>query len=113
MSRVRARRLTDKVTVWRKGGYDPDAPYTQSYTRVGVYPVNWIEGGGMQRDSEGVEFAPNKTLRLWNVSLEFGDKIAIGDIASSTPPDDAEIIRGKKGGGTMLIGGVDLTAYTG
>ena len=44
MSYVRARRLTDKVTVWRKSGYDPDDPYAADTTRVGVFACNWIEG---------------------------------------------------------------------
>ena len=113
MSRVRARRVTDKVTVWAKGGYDANNPYGQTFTRSGVYPCNWIEGGRMQRDSEGVEFNPSKTIRLWNVAVNFGDRIYIGEVVGDEPPDDSEIIRGKKGGGTMLIGGTDLTVYTG
>lgn len=113
MSFVRARRLTDKVTVWRKGGYNPNDPYSASTTRVGVFPCNWIEGGSAQRDNEGVEFGPNKTIRLQNADVQLGDYVYIGDITGATPPSDAEIVRGRKGAGTMLRGGLDLTVYTG
>ena len=113
MSFVRARRLTDKVTVWRKAGYDANDPYSATTTRVGVFACNWIEGGGNQRDNEGVEFSPRKTIRLQNADVKLNDYVYIGDIADATPPDSAEIVRGQKGGGTMLAGGLDLTVYTG
>jgi hypothetical protein len=113
MSYVRARRLTDKVTVWRKSGYNPDDPYNANTARVAVYPCNWIEGGKAQRDAEGVEFNPSKTIRLQNANVKLSDYVAIGDIAGDTPPDDAEVVRGRKGAGTMLVGGLDLTVYTG
>ncbi len=113
MSRVRQRRLDDFVTVWSKTGYDPNDPYADRFVLVDTYPCNWIEGGRMQRDTEGVEFSPNKTIRLWNVTVEYGDYVAIGAYTDATPPSDAEIIRGKRGGGTMLVGGTDLTVYTG
>jgi len=113
MSFVRARRLTDKVTVWRKGGYDPNDPYGATTTQVGVFACNWIEGGSAQRDNEGVEFSPNKTIRLQNADVRLNDYVSIGSVTGDTPPDDAEIVRGRKGGGTMLAGGLDLTVYTG
>lgn len=113
MSYVRARRLTDKVTVWRKSGYDPDNPYSATTTRVDVYPCNWIEGGRSQRDAEGVEFSPSKTIRLQNADVLLSDYVAIGDIAGDTPPSNAEVVRRRRGAGTMLTGGVDLTVYTG
>jgi len=113
MSFVRARRLTDKVTVWRKGGYDPNDPYSATTTRVGVFACNWIEGGSAQRDNEGVEFSPSKTIRLQNADVQLGDYVYIGNVADATPPNDSEIVRGQKGNGTMLRGGLDLTVYTG
>lgn len=113
MSYVRARRLTDKVTVWRKSGYNPDDPYSANISRVGVFACNWIEGGGAQRDAEGVEFNPNKTIRLQNADVKLTDYVAIGEHTGDTPPDNAEIVRGRKGAGTMLRGGLDLTVYTG
>lgn len=113
MSIVRRRRLTDKVTVWRSGGYNASDPYAQTYTRVGSFACNWIEGGSVQQDSEGADFQPSKTIRLQGVTIEFGDYVYIGDIADATPPNDAEKVRSKKGGGTMLRGGVDLTIFTG
>lgn len=113
MSYVRARRLTDKVTVWRKGGYDASDPYAATITRVGVFACNWIEGGSAQRDAEGVEFSPSKTIRLQDADVRLSDYVYIGDIADAEPPSDAEIVRGRKGAGTMLAGGLDLTVYTG
>jgi hypothetical protein len=113
MSFVRARRLTDKVTVWRKSGYNPNDPYNANTTRVGVFACNWIEGGSAQRDTEGVEFSPSKTIRLQNADVRLSDYVYIGDVADATPPDTAEIVRGRKGAGTMLAGGLDLTVYTG
>ena len=113
MSLVRQRRLTDKVTIWSKSGYDPDSPYSEAWGSPVISACNWIEGGSMQRDAEGTEFQPNKTIRLWGVTVNYGDKVYIGASTSATPPADAEIIRGKKGGGTMLIGKTDLTIYTG
>jgi hypothetical protein len=113
MSFVRARRLTDKVTVWRKAGYNPNDPYSATTTRVGVFACNWIEGGSNQRDAEGVDFTPSKTIRLQNADVKLNDFVYIGDVTDATPPSDAEIVRGRKGGGTMLAGGLDLTVYTG
>lgn len=113
MSFVRARRLTDKVTVWRKGGYDPDNPYSDSYSRVGVFACNYTNGGSTSRDIEGVEFSPRKTIRLQGADVQLNDFVAIGDIASAEPPNNAEIVRGVNGGGTMLRGGIDLTVVTG
>lgn len=113
MSYVRARRLKNKVTVWRKSGYDPDNPYSATTTRVAVYPCNWIEGGRAQRDTEGVEFSPSKTIRLQNADVQLSDYVAIGDIAGDTPPSSAEVVRRRRGAGTMLAGGIDLTVYTG
>lgn len=113
MSFVRARRLTDTVTVWRKSTYDPANPYASGVTRIGALACNWIEGGKAQRDATGVEFNPSKTIRLQNADVRLGDHVAIGDIAGAIPPNNAEIVRGRKGGGTMLAGGVDLTVYTG
>ena len=113
MSYVRARRLTDTVTVWRASDYDANDPYSATITQVAVYPCNWIEGGSAQRDIEGVEFSPRKTIRLQNADVQLGDQVAIGSITGDVPPDDAEIVRGRKGDGTMLVGGLDLTVYTG
>jgi hypothetical protein len=78
-----------------------------------VFSCNWIEGGSAQRDTEGVEFNPNKTIRLQNADVRLSDYVYIGSITDATPPSNAEIVRSRKGGGTMLAGGLDLTVYTG
>jgi acetyltransferase-like isoleucine patch superfamily enzyme len=113
MSRVRGRRLTDRVTVWRLQGYDPSSPYTQGYSVPVQHNANYIQGGAMARDADGVEFQPNFTIRLKNVDVRLGDYVFLGKSTATSPPENAERVRAIKGAGTPLIGTRDLTVYTG
>ena len=112
MSLVRQRRMTSKVTLWTKAGYDPDAAYGTDWELPVTYQCNFIDGGSVQRDVDGADFRPRKTVRLWDVDVNLGDKLLIGTVTDAEPPRNAEIVRGKKGG-TILIGKQDITIYTG
>ena len=112
MSLVRRRRLVDKVTVWSRSGYDASDPYGSGWSTPVVYDCNYMSGGSLQRDTDGTEFQPSLTIRLWGVSVSLGDKLAIGDYTFTRPVDNAEVVRAVNQGST-LRGVQDVTVFTG
>lgn len=113
MSRIRKRRLKDVVTVWRESAQDDANPYSsQSWVRVGDYPCNYMEGGQIQRDNEGSDFQPAKTIRIESQDIRFSDRVAIGEFCEGSPVSGAETVK-KVATKTAFRGVADMTFYTG
>lgn len=111
---ARQRRMTDICTVWTQGQPDPNDPYSDGVTTVATYPCNWMQGGEMRRDSEGVEFIPRSTFRLvGDPDVPFSAYIVQGDYSGeSSPIASAEKIRDVKTK-TPLRGQAGVTVFTG
>lgn len=113
MSRVRKRRLNDTVTVWRESSQDDGNPYaSQSWDRLGDYPCNYMDGGQVQRDDQGSDFQPAKTIRIESTDIKNGDRVAIGFHSNQSPVSGSETIK-KVASKTAFRGSSDMTLYTG
>lgn len=106
------RHMTDKVTYWTQSGYDPDNPYgAQSWSSPVTVSCEYMTGGNMQRDIEGVEFQPSTTI--YSVEqLPYSARVVFGTSTATEPPRNAEIVR-KTGFGTELRGEIEYEAFTG
>lgn len=93
--------MIDKVTFWTDSGYDEDDIYApKEWTAPVTVMCEYLTGGSMQRDIEGVEFQPMSSI--YSVEpIPFSARIVLGESNSATPPDNAEVIR-KTGTGTSL-----------
>ena len=110
---ARQRRMTDTCTVWVESPPDPSDPYSDGGYSVNVYPCNWMQGGKMRRDREGVEFVPRSSFRLvGEVAIPFGAYIIRGEFADLEPVSGAEIVRDVQTK-TPLRGDTSLSVYTG
>lgn len=107
------RHMTDKVTYWTKSGYDPDDVYaSEAFAAPVTIQCEYMTGGRMQRDVEGVEFQP--ATSIWSVSqIPFDAFVVFGESTALTPPGNAEKVR-KTGTGTALAGQtIEYEAFTG
>lgn len=107
------RHMTNKVTYWTKSGYTPANPYADgTWSSPTVIQCEYMTGGNMQRDAEGVEFQPSTSI--WSVvSIPFGAYVVFGESGATEPPGGAEIVR-KTGFGTSLRGQTtEYEAFTG
>tara|TARA_S200002703_G_scaffold90114_1_gene77741 strand:+ start:1674 stop:2012 length:339 start_codon:yes stop_codon:yes gene_type:complete len=107
------RHMIDKVTFWTKSGYDANDPYAEpAWSAPTVIQCEYLTGGNMQRDGQGVEFQPSTTVYSV-VSIPYDARLVFGESVATEPPSDAEIVR-KTGFGTTLRGMVtEYEAYTG
>lgn len=111
---ARQRRMTDVCTVWVQLPPDPSDPYSDGGYAVNTYPCNWMQGGKMRRDREGVEFVPRSSFRLvGEPTIPFGAYIIQGDYSTvSEPTSDAEKVRDIMTK-TPLRGDASVSVYTG
>lgn len=113
MSNIRARFMRSKVTRWREGVYNPNNVYQKSFTGIPVtFKCAYINGGSLQRDRDGAEFAPQSTYYMKVADIKIGDKVMFGLSSSQTVADGAEVVR-KIVTKTTLTGSADMTVYTG
>jgi hypothetical protein len=112
MSRVRARFLKDNVTRWRASTYDSSNPYASAYDSPITLKCNFMNGGSIQRDQDGADFQPATTYRCKLVDVINGDRVVLGISVAAEPPNNAETVRSKNTG-TTLVGSADMTFYTG
>ena len=112
MSRVRDRFLKDKVTRWRMPAYDPNNIYASTWGLPITIKCNFMNGGSIQRDQNGSEFQPSTTYRCKLGDVIVGDRVALGESVAVEPPVNAETVRSKNTG-TTLVGSADMTFYTG
>lgn len=105
--------MIDKVTYWTQSGYDPDDVYASStWSSPATIACEYMTGGDMQRDAEGVQFQPSTTIYSL-VSLPYGARVVFGESTATEPPNNAEIVR-KTGFGTGLRSQVtEYEAFTG
>jgi hypothetical protein len=93
--------MVDRVTCWTKSGYDANDPYAaEAWSTPQVIACEYMIGGRMQRDVEGVEFQPAASIYSV-IQIPFGARVLFGTSTDLTPPATAEIIR-KTGTGTKL-----------
>ena len=113
MSRVRERFLHSKVTVWRASGYTEANPYGDGWAFLGVYDCSYITNGSLTRDDEGNEFRPLATIYTQTDSMQFGDRVVIGDFTGTPlPVVGAQTVRTRKTK-QPLVGVQDYTFQTG
>ena len=112
MSRVRARFLKDNVTRWRASSYDANNPYASAYSSPITIKCNFMNGGSIQRDQNGADFQPATTYRCKLGDVINGDRVVLGISVATEPPSNAETVRSKNTG-TTLVGSADMTFYTG
>lgn len=112
MSRIRGRFLKDSVTRWRTSAYDANNPYASTWGSPITLKCNFMSGGSIQRDPEGSDFQPATTYRCKSGDVIVGDRVVLGESVATEPPNDAETVRSKNAG-TTLIGSPDMTFYTG
>lgn len=107
------RHMTDKVTYWTKSGYNVNDPYaTQTWSAPITVQCEYMTGGTMQRDLEGVEFQPSTTIYSVQ-SIPFDAYVVFGESSLSEPPESAEIVR-RTGFGTSLRGqATEYEVFTG
>ncbi|QDP61695.1 MAG: hypothetical protein Unbinned4466contig1000_7 [Prokaryotic dsDNA virus sp.] len=107
------RHMIDKVTFWTESGYDPNDPYAnQSYSAPQTISCEYMTGGSMQRDTEGVEFQPSTSIYSV-VQIPFNAYVVYGASTDAAPPSNAEKVR-KTGFGTGLRGQItEYEAFTG
>jgi hypothetical protein len=112
MSRVRARFLKDSVTRWRMPAYDPNDIYASKWGTPITLKCNFMNGGSIQRDQDGSDFQPSTTYRCKLGDVITGDRVVLGISVATEPPNNAETVRSKNTG-TTLVGSADMTFYTG
>lgn len=105
--------MIDKVTFWTASGYDASNPYAaQTWSAPQTIQCEYMTGGRMQRDNEGVEFQPATSIYSV-VEIPFRAYLVFGESVALEPPSNAEIVR-KTGFGTGLAGQVtEYEAFTG
>src|SRR5690606_3554988 len=100
-------------TAWVIGAADPNDPYSDGVYVRSVYPCNWMQGGKMRRDQEGVEFVPRSSFRLvGSPDIPFGAYIVLGDVADLESTPNAEKVRDIQTK-TPLRCGDSVSVYTG
>ena len=110
MSTILGLFATQKVTIFREGGYDVTNPYASVFTKVATIDARFKSGGTLTRDDEGAEFTPQTTFVTEYSGALVGDKIALGELSSI--PTNAETVR-KVETCTPLVGAQDYRVVTG